>query len=226
MGPRRRPGFLAQPLYPALLTALSPVAHPWYTGGLVSCLALAGVAVLLWRLAPPALVVLAVPDLWIQAFHLQPDALTQLLLLAVLTAAFHWEDRGRAWPLVLAVLALAATREHGLVVLGAVALALVGRRSPRAACGLAAVAAIALVVGEAVEWRTMWVGPALAAPLELAYEREGMQVWWLGPTACEDAVPTGALYAREGVRAEAGACVAPSPRHCDTGLGINEEETR
>lgn len=399
------------PLYPALLATLAPLAHPWYTGGLVSCAAYAGVAVLLWRLARPSVLVLLVPDLWIQALHLQPDALTQLLLLAVLAAGFHWEDTGRSWPMVVAAVLLAATREHGLVVLPAVGLVLVGRRSPKVAIGLAVagttgillsasllperlamplattafaseappwaaivggawasplenqgrlwlhmlaehgdhwlilvlgalgfyrrgrltglvvlapalalllffgqarhtavllpVAAVGVALGRsrlltvlgaltllvtlretprhadalragaetqhrlqdltvwmaeqpgtwalggldntpnlylgwprhaaefdpcsprfsAAEWHTMWIGPKLPAPLERAYERDGMEVWRLPGEGCVGVEVTGPLYLREPVAAEAGACTAPTPGSCDTRSPIIKEET-
>ncbi|HJN76731.1 MAG TPA: hypothetical protein QGF58_22570 [Myxococcota bacterium] len=411
-----------QPLYPAILALLSVFALPWWTGGIVSIAAFTGVGVLLVRLsqrlevAPVAVAVLLVPDVLVQAVQLQPDALTQLLLLMVLAAALHLEDTGRAWPLVLLAALLAATREHGLVVLPAACLALLARRDRRWTIGAALLVLVlgaALVAGlgellperlamplrttpfgaepppwaqtvgtdwsrgalrvwadllfhllrehgdhhllivlgaigfyragrptalialaplplllfffaqdrhtavllpvaalgivasrsrliwllgalvacftireaprhidavraeaqtqvrlqdltmwmkeqsgswalggrdngpnlylrwprhsvdldycaerfDAAAWRTMWIGPELPAPLQLAYEREGMQVWWLGPTACTDAMPTGRLYAAEAVSPEAGACSAPALFDCDSRSPIIKEET-
>ena len=127
------------PGYP-LLVALTP-APAWWAGGLVSALAAAGVSTaLLWllrRLAIPAGIAagiavapLLMPALLLMAIQLQPDALTQLLLLGVVGTGLAWDDRPGArqaalW--LLSGLALALTREHGVVVLPAMLLALMLR---------------------------------------------------------------------------------------------------
>jgi hypothetical protein len=127
------------PGYP-LLVALMP-GPTWRGGGVVSALAAAGVSTALWSLlirhgvrrgvaALLAAAPLLMPALLLMAIQLQPDALTQLLLLGVVGTGLAWDvrpDRRRTAWWLLAGLALALTREHGVVVLPAMLLALMLR---------------------------------------------------------------------------------------------------
>ncbi|MDG1478910.1 MAG: hypothetical protein P8R54_04930 [Myxococcota bacterium] len=127
------------PGYP-ILVALTP-GPTWWSGGVVSALSAAGVSTgLLWLLLRHAVqrwvaiglaaAPLLMPALLLMSIQLQPDALTQLLLLVVIGTGLAWDarpDRRRAVCWLLAGIALALTREHGVIVLPAMLLALMLR---------------------------------------------------------------------------------------------------
>ncbi|MFT5685516.1 MAG: hypothetical protein ACI8RZ_006468 [Myxococcota bacterium] len=127
------------PGYP-LLVALTP-GPTWWGGGVVSGLAAVGVSTGLlglllhhrvprWAAIGLAAAPLLMPALLLMAIQLQPDALTQLLLLAVVGTGLAWDgqpDRRRTALWLIAGFALALTREHGVIVLPAMLLAIMLR---------------------------------------------------------------------------------------------------
>lgn len=168
------------PVYPGLTAILAMLlgASAWQVGGWLSLVAgsllPAAIALVGRRLGlgwatvlPVALVSLVLPDLLLFSWQLQPDALATLLLLGVLAAGIHYDQRpgpARAVLWVGAALALAATREHGGIVLPVVLLALVGYRWPRVGAALAVVAGLAgLVLATGV--LAAWLPERLAMPL-------------------------------------------------------------
>jgi hypothetical protein len=150
------------PGYPLLvaLASMASGAVPWKVGGVLSVAVASGIAPataalgLRLGLSHPAAALAAVatllaPDLLSFGVQLQPDALATAALLGVLWAGLRFEDRptwARAAAWMGTAAALATIREHGVLVLGAVPLALMARRRPAWALVLSMAAVVAALV--------------------------------------------------------------------------------